>query len=205
MLCTLNCASVPEEVRAGYGMSREEISALAEAEPVGCEGLSFIPYLAGERTPNWPHASGALVGIRAGMLARPGLIYRAALEGATFSLKAGLRSMNDFGVSISELRLVGGGSKSDLWRRIIADAVQSRVACPTSPESAAIGAALQACAVHADVDEAALGSWIAEHHDAPVGTITEPDGSLAEPYNRAFELYEARANSLFGGDSAQAR
>mmetsp|Transcript_29678 Transcript_29678/g.94986 ORF Transcript_29678/g.94986 Transcript_29678/m.94986 type:complete len:172 (-) Transcript_29678:490-1005(-) len=88
LVCTLNCASVPEEVRAGYGLGRDEISALAAAEPAGCDGVSFVPFLAGERTPNWPHASGALVGLRAGHLARPGLLYRAALEGATFALRA---------------------------------------------------------------------------------------------------------------------
>ena len=76
-----------EEVVAAYGMSREEITALAEKEPIGCEGLTFLPYLAGERTPNWPHASGCLVGIRTGHLARPGLVYRAALEGVSFSIR----------------------------------------------------------------------------------------------------------------------
>ena len=61
---------MPEEVRAGYGLGRDEISSLAAAEPAGCDGVSFVPFLAGERTPNWPHASGAMVGLRAGHLAR---------------------------------------------------------------------------------------------------------------------------------------
>jgi xylulokinase len=41
-------------VRAGYGLGRDEITALAAAEPAGCDGVSFVPFLAGERTPNWP-------------------------------------------------------------------------------------------------------------------------------------------------------
>ncbi|CAK0812883.1 unnamed protein product [Prorocentrum cordatum] len=130
LLCTLNCTAVPEEVRLAFGLTHEEITRLAEAEPVGCEGLSFLPYLAGERTPNWPGASGAIVGLRAGHLGRPGLLYRAALEGATFSLRAGFDAMRRHGVVGGELRLVGGGSRNPLWRRICADAFQMPVACP---------------------------------------------------------------------------
>lgn len=125
--CTLNCAGVPEEVRLGTGLSRDTISELAAAEPIGCDGLTFLPYLAGvhrgehtadenrsrfphdkisrrlpthdgghfsqERTPNWPNASGAMVGLRAGHLARPGLLYRASLEAIAFSLRDGLEAM----------------------------------------------------------------------------------------------------------------
>ena len=169
-----------------------------------CEGLSFLPYLAGERTPNWPHASGALVGIRAGHLARPGLVYRAALEGATFSLLVGLRAMQRHGVPVDcdEVRLVGGGSKSPLWRRIIADASQMRVACPAEPESAALGAALQAAAHVAGAKD--IGAWISKRHDAPVSLSVEPDPSLRDAYAAALELYEQRAADLFGTAAAEA-
>lgn len=197
LLCTLNCASVPEEVRVAYGLSREEISTLATAERAGCDGLSFIPYLVGERTPNWPHSSGALVGIRPGSLARPGLLYRAALEGATFSLLAGLRAMQEHGVPADchEVRLVGGGSKSALWRRIIADAFQMRVALPSEPESAALGAALQAAAHVAGAKD--VGQWITANHDAPVKLSIDPDPSMKEVYGEALALYQARAADLF--------
>ncbi len=56
-----------------------------------------------------------------GILARPGLLYRAALEGATYSLLAGLRRMQSLGLVATELRLVGGGSKNPLWQQIVAD------------------------------------------------------------------------------------
>lgn len=51
----------------------------------------MLPYLIGERTPPWPQATGAFLGLRPGMLARPGLLYRAALEGSTFALADGIR------------------------------------------------------------------------------------------------------------------
>mmetsp|Transcript_29677 Transcript_29677/g.94974 ORF Transcript_29677/g.94974 Transcript_29677/m.94974 type:complete len:252 (-) Transcript_29677:164-919(-) len=198
LVCTLNCASVPEEVRAGYGLGRDEISALAAAEPAGCDGVSFVPFLAGERTPNWPHASGALVGLRAGHLARPGLLYRAALEGATFALRAAIGVMQRHGLPdrIDEVRLVGGGARSPLWRQTVADVFGARVACPLEPESAALGAALQAAAV--DAGAADLGAWIAERHDAPTSAAIEPNAEDAARLDGAFALYLERAEALFG-------
>ena len=199
LLCTLNCAAVPEEARAAYGLERDAIVALAEAEPIGCEGLTLNPYLAGERTPNWPQASGALVGLRAGHLARPGLVYRAAVEGVAFSLRDGLEAMRRQGLGdCDEVRLVGGGSKSAFFRRVIADALQMRVACPAEAESAALGAALQAAAHVAGAAD--IGAWIADNHDPPVGeNVLEPDPAAAAAYDAAFALYRRRGESLFGG------
>ncbi len=202
LMCTLNCASVPEEVRSGYGLDRDRIADLASAEAVGSEGLSFLPYLAGERTPNWPHASGALVGIRAGQLSRPGLVYRAALEGVTFSLRAGLGAMRSHGMAgIGEARLVGGGSKSALWRQIVADALQLRVAVPAVPESAARGAALQAAAMAAGVRADEIGGWISSEHDCAVENVVEPsaDPAVAQAYDEAYARYDQHGRALFEG------
>jgi len=200
LMCTLNCASVPEEVRAGYGLSRDEISALAEAEPIGCEGLTFLPYLVGERTPNWPHASGVIAGLRPGHLARPGLVYRAALEGVAFSLRDGLAAMAEHGLpeGCDEVRLVGGGSKSALWRQIIADALQMRVACPAEPESGALGAALQAAAVVSGAEQ--IGEWIEREHPAPVGEVVPPNRAteVVAAYEAAYQKYAERGRALFG-------
>ena len=69
-------------------MDHETITQLAEKEAAGSSGVNFLPYITGERTPNWPHSSGVITGLRPGGI-RPGLLYRAAMEGATFSLLAG--------------------------------------------------------------------------------------------------------------------
>lgn len=76
------------QVRKGFGMDHETITQLAEKEAAGSSGVNFLPYITGERTPNWPHSSGVITGLRPGGI-RPGLLYRAAMEGATFSLLAG--------------------------------------------------------------------------------------------------------------------
>lgn len=85
-------------MRAGFGMSHDTITALAAAEAPGCGGLTMLPYLTGARTPNWPSASAVLVGGRPGFL-RPGLLYRAAMEGATFSLLAGAAQSSERQIS----------------------------------------------------------------------------------------------------------
>ncbi len=57
---------MPEEVREAFGLDVDAITALAQQEPAGCEGLTLLPYLVGERTPNWPSSTGALLGLRHG-------------------------------------------------------------------------------------------------------------------------------------------
>lgn len=68
LVCTLNCTRVGEEVRDVFGLSQDDATALAAAEEPGCRGLNLLPYLVGERTPNWPNSSGALLGLRPGEL-----------------------------------------------------------------------------------------------------------------------------------------
>ncbi|GAB4823554.1 hypothetical protein N2152v2_010600 [Parachlorella kessleri] len=142
LLCTINCTGVTEEVRFAFDMTHQEITSLAAKEPPGCRGAAFLPYLGGERTPNWPHATGAILGLRPGFFS-PGLIYRAAMEGASFSLLAGMRRLGAYGLEAKELRVVGGGSNNQLWRRVLADTFQLPLRFPVEAETAALGAALQ--------------------------------------------------------------
>eukprot|EP00879_Flechtneria_rotunda_P029505 GHRR01031916.1.p1 GENE.GHRR01031916.1~~GHRR01031916.1.p1 ORF type:complete len:257 (+),score=71.33 GHRR01031916.1:765-1535(+) len=150
LICTLNCTVPAEEVIKAFGISHADATELAAAEPAGSAGVSFLPYLVGERTPNWPDSCGAIIGLRPGLL-RPGVLYRAALEGATLSLAAALTRAIELGLTPTELRLVGGGSKNSLWQQIVADVFQLSVRLPLEPESAALGAALQAAAVRSGV------------------------------------------------------
>ena len=73
-----------------FGMPLPDITAAAAAAPPGCGGVSMLPYLSGERTPDWPDARGAILGLTPGALQQPGLLYRAALEGSTVSLASGI-------------------------------------------------------------------------------------------------------------------
>ena len=66
LICTLNCTVPAEEVCAAFQMSHDDITRLAESQPAGAGGVNFLPYLLGERTPNWPNSSGAVLGLKPG-------------------------------------------------------------------------------------------------------------------------------------------
>lgn len=147
LLCVMNCTNVTEEIRKAYFPDDPDAlqrltDLAAEVEP-GCGGLEFVPFIHGERVPDLPHATGTIIGIRPGGL-QPGVIFRAALEGITANLCSGIARMKRLGVEVDALRLVGGGSKNPLWRQMIADTLQVPITLPEEPESAALGAALQA-------------------------------------------------------------
>ena len=76
------------QARKAYGLDHAEITELASKEEPGASGVNFLPFLTGERTPNWPDSYGVLTGLRPGSL-KPGPVYRAAIEGATFPLLYG--------------------------------------------------------------------------------------------------------------------
>ena len=195
LVCTLNCTEVPEDVRKGTSHDVQAITRLASEVSAGCQGLNYLPFLRGERTPNWPHASGAFVGLRQDMIRRPGLMYRAALEGVTFSLLSGVNQMKALGVSkVEELIVVGGGSKNELWCQIIADLFDAPVALPSETETAALGAALQAAAVHNGED---IAAFVARNVPKMKKRIS-PNSKDAELYREAFERHEALGKKLFG-------
>jgi xylulokinase len=143
LLCVMNVTGVSEEVKLLTGRDHAELTAAAAAVPVGADGLLWLPFLLGERVPDLPLATGSLLGLRPGSL-RPGHLYRAAMEGTSLNLAAGLDRLRALGLSIGEVRLCGGASQNPLWRQILADLFAVPVRPLLEPESAALGAALQA-------------------------------------------------------------
>ncbi len=141
LLCVMNLTSVAEEVCASFSQNHGSLTEAASSVPVGCDGLLWLPYLAGERVPDLPTASGTLLGIRPGHL-RAEVLYRAALEGTSLNLAWGVERMRRLGLPVASIHLVGGAAQNALWCRILADTLN----CPVTPlaelESAALGAAL---------------------------------------------------------------
>jgi xylulokinase len=105
-------------------------------------GLTFLPYLSGERTPNRPEAAGVFVGLRATHGREE--IVQAVVEGVTFGLAYALDALRRTGVACTEVALVGGGSTSDAWAQLCADVFAVPVSRPAITEAAATGAARQA-------------------------------------------------------------
>jgi xylulokinase len=126
--------------------ARDVYDVLTEAAaqvPPGCEGLLFLPYLSGERTP-YPDPNAR--GVFFGLTLRHGQAHltRAVLEGVTYGLRDSLELMRELGVAVEQVRASGGGARSPLWRQIMADILAAEIVTLNISEGAAYGAALLA-------------------------------------------------------------
>jgi len=143
LLCTMNVTTVTEQMRALFGYDHAALEKAVEGTPAGAEGLLMLPYFAGERTPNVPEATGAVIGLNA-TTCQSGPLVRAAMEGVTMGMNYGLRRLAALGVKAKEIRITGGGAKSAAWRQIMADIFGVPVVGMIEDEGAALGGALQA-------------------------------------------------------------
>ena len=141
--------------------SWEEAYREAFSVPPGAGGVTFLPYLSGERTPHLdPNVRGVWVGL--GLVHERAHLLRAAFEGVAFALREGLEALEDAGISIPELRLAGGGTLKAPWRQLLADVLgrPPRLLPPSvAPTASARGAALLAgiaCGAYASVEETLL-------------------------------------------------
>jgi xylulokinase len=161
----------------------ELVEAASEIEP-GAEGLIFLPYLSGERTPHLdPRARGAFFGLTA----RHGVPHmtRAVMEGVVFSLRDSLEIMRQLGLPVEQVRATGGGARSALWIELQADVYGVPIHRTTADEGPAHGAALLsgvAAGVYSDVDEACSTVRLREE-------VTEPDPQRARIYEEHYEVY----------------
>jgi xylulokinase len=167
------------------GVSFDDLLKEAEAVPAGSEGLQFLPYLSGERTPYPdPLARGAWVGLT--LRHGRGHLTRAVLEGVSFGLKDGFTLIREAGLGeIKQVRASGGGTKGALWRKILASTLEAELVTVNTSEGAAFGAALLA--------GVAGGNW----PDVPsacasavkITGSTLPDPAQVEVYRRTYPLY----------------
>jgi xylulokinase len=143
LVCTLNAAPVLTAAARMLGVGLETLSELALSTPSGAGGVVFVPHLEGERTPNLPHASGSLHGLRQSNTT-PGHIARAAVEGLLCGLNVGLDALRDAGVQGDRIVLIGGGVGSRSVCEIAPTIFGLPVLVPAPGEYVAIGAARQA-------------------------------------------------------------
>lgn len=143
LICTMNLTNVTGAVRELFDLDLAGFNRLVDQAPIGADGVLMLPFLNGERVPALPHAQGSVLGLTSSNLSQANLC-RAAVEGTTFGLRYGLDLMRDSGLPCTSIRLVGGGSKSPVWRQMVADIMGIAVICAQEPEAAALGAAIQA-------------------------------------------------------------
>jgi xylulokinase len=174
------------------GMPFSDLVAEAERVPAGSDGLFFTPYLSGERTPYPdPTARASFVGLtvrhtRAHMT-------RAVLEGVAYSMKDCMALLEGAGLAgVREIRIAGGGAKSELWRKIVASVLGLDVSTINSTEGGAFGAALLAgvgSGAWASVD-AACEATIA------ITGRSAPQSEWADEYRRAYPRYRGLYSAL---------
>jgi xylulokinase len=164
----------------------EKLVAGAERWPPGAEGLMFLPYLAGERTPHVdPGARGAFVGLE--LSHDRGALVRAVLEGVAFGLRDCLEVLRPLGVDAEVARVSGGGARSDLWLRIVASVLGMPLERTAADEGAAFGAALLG---------GVAGGVFPDVHEAVSATVrttdtVEPEPEWIEPYAAAYDRFRS--------------
>lgn len=168
----------------GQGMSFDELTGEAEKVPAGSEGVLFLPYMAGERSPIWnPDAKGVFYGLSYDKTR--GHMIRAVLEGVAFSLEHNLRTAKETGAEAGVLNAMGGAANSLLWTQIKADVTGKTIQVPASDTATTLGAALLAgvgCGIYKDYDAAV-------RRTIKITRVQEPDMERHEIYKGAMERY----------------
>jgi xylulokinase len=182
----LSAAGSLSWLRDVAGGSFDELVAEAGAWQPGVEGLTFLPYLAGERTPHAdPDARGAFTGLS--LRHDRGALARAVLEGVAFGLRDSLELLRSLGVEPRVGRASGGGARSDLWLRIVASVLRLPLERMENEDGSAFGAALLGgirAGVWSSADEAVAACVRATE------TI-EPDESWAQVYDDGYERFRS--------------
>ncbi len=168
----------------GAGLSFDELTAEAESVAPGSDGVVFLPYMAGERSPIWnPDAKGVFYGLSFDKTR--GHMVRAVLEGVAFSLEHNLRTAAQTGVRVDAMNAIGGASNSVLWTQIKADVTGKTIRVPSSDTATTLGTAILAgigCGIYRNYDEAVKRT-------IRITRVQEPNPKNKEVYERSMELY----------------
>ncbi|KGN42336.1 xylulokinase [Knoellia aerolata] len=171
LLATLNAARVLTAGASMLGVELAELDRLALAAEPGAGGLSLLPYLDGERTPNLPTATGTLSGLTRAN-ATPENLARAVVEGMLTNLAEALDALRGQGVRVERVLLIGGAAASAAVRSVAADLFEAEVQVPAAGEYVALGAARQAAATLLGTD---LPEW-----EVRTDAVLEPDAAASE-------------------------
>jgi xylulokinase len=198
LACTLNAAKVTAAVARLLGTDLDGLAELALAAPPGSGGLTLVPFLDGERTPNLPHATGLLAGLRSDVTREQ--LARAAVEGVCCSLLEALDRFGPLGVPTEgRILFVGGAASSPAYQHVLAGLAGRPIGLPVVEEAVATGAAVQAAAV-------VLGASLIEVASTwrlGAGSEVEPDPVLATAAPEIRQRYRDELLRYFGQDLAR--
>jgi len=197
LLCTMNCTVATEQTRALFELDVKALDTLAASSPIGSDGVVFLPFFNGERTPNLPNGRASIVGLTAANATRAN-IARAAMESAIFGMRIGLEAFQALGFRAREIRITGGGAKSPLWREIAANVMNLPVKRPDNDEAAAMGGAIQAlwCLKKREGKPISIGQLADEHVTVGEADCITPDPASVVAYDRAYAEYNKYLGAL---------
>jgi xylulokinase len=197
LVCTMNVTVATEMVREQFNLTHDGLSNAAASTPPGNDGLMLIPFFEGERTPNVPNGTGVYFGLREKTFSA-NHFARAAMEGTTLGLNYGLNRLRELGIQPREIRATGGGSKSSVWRQILADAFNAEVVCVKNEEGAAVGAAVQALWAYRKFsgNPMTIEELCDRYIEVDESTRAKPDAGRVELYQRMQELHNQLVRDL---------
>jgi len=143
LVCTLNAARIFDAATTILGKTHDEVGALALSSVPGAHGLTLLPYFEGERTPNRPHATGVFSGMNLAN-SNPADMARAMIEGMLSGLADAVAALEDLGVDIKRVLIIGGAAKNPAVGQIASALFGRPVLIPPAGEYVADGAAKQA-------------------------------------------------------------
>lgn len=172
-----------EEKKTGVS-SLQQLNEIAQKVAPGCDGVVFLPYMAGERSPIWnPDAKGVFYGLD--FSKTKGHMVRGCMEGVALSLRHNLETSKEAGAEVEVLRAMGGSANSLLWTQIKADVTGKTIIVPSSDTATTLGAAILAgvgTGFYKDYEEAvALTVKETRRH--------EPDKNNKEIYDHTYNVY----------------
>ncbi len=197
LVCTMNATNVTAKMLTLLGREVAFVSEALQTSTPGSDGITILPFLNGERTPDLPHAKGSVLGLSTHNMT-PANLMRATVEGVTFGVLEGLKLILGE-KTLNQIQVIGGGSRSQGWRQLIADATGTTVKVPATIEAGCLGAALQALW--------AWKKWIGEPE--PLSAITQrgvrgdntrtayPDPLKYANYQAAISIYRERLRQYY--------
>ena len=198
LVCTMNATNVVTQTLAALGRTVTDIEAALATTAPGANGLVFLPFLNGERTPDLPSARGTMTGLSANNFNAENLV-RAAIEGVSFGILNGL-DLIQHGAPVNRILVIGGGSRSAAWRQLLADASGARVEVPLEEEAGCLGAALQA--MYMLGQQSGHPESFAEIASRCIkvepGRSADPNPDLREGYDRSRNRFKAELQKIYG-------
>ena len=197
LICTMNLTNATGAIRQLFNLDLQQFNDLVAQSPIGADGVSLLPFFNGERVPALPHATGSLHGLTLDNLTQANLC-RAAVEGTTFGLRYGLDLLRQNGLQSRSISLIGGGSKSAVWRQIVADIMNTPVICTEQSEAAALGAAIQAawCKSWSNGHEDTLADLCQRCVKLDLSSETLPIAANVAAFQQAYERYQQHVATL---------